>query len=63
MIMREYNLQKQHDKGKLHAIERIEALLDKGSFREVEAGITNIDTDLNLKGGTLPYDGVITGLF
>jgi len=59
--MREYNLQKQHDKGKLHAIERIEALLDKGSFREVEAGITNIDTDLDLRGGTLAYDGVLTG--
>ena len=59
--MRNYDTERQHSKGKLHAIERIEALLDEGSFREVGTGITNIDTQLGLKGGTLPYDGVITG--
>ena len=59
--MRNYDTKRQHDKGKLHAMERIEALLDEGSFREVGTGITNIDTQLGLKGGTLPYDGVITG--
>ena len=59
--MRNYDTKRQHDKGKLHAMERIDALLDEGSFREVGTGITNIDTQLGLKGGTLPYDGVITG--
>ena len=28
-----YNLEKQHEKGKLHAIERINALCDKDSFK------------------------------
>jgi len=59
--MRIYETEKQHKKGKLHAIERINALLDEGTFHELNTGVTNIDTQLGLKGGTLPYDGVITG--
>ena len=30
-----YNIEKQHEKGKLHAIERINALCDKGTFTEI----------------------------
>ena len=30
----EYDIEKQHAKGKLHAIERINALCDKGTFVE-----------------------------
>ena len=30
-----YQLEKQHAKGKLHAIERITGLLDKNSFEEI----------------------------
>lgn len=30
-----YNIELQHKKGKLHAIERIEKLLDKNSFYEI----------------------------
>ena len=33
--MANYNLEKQHAKGKLHAIERINALCDKDSFYEI----------------------------
>lgn len=33
MIKTEYDLEKQHSKGKLHAIERLNLLLDKDSFQ------------------------------
>lgn len=56
-----YKLQKQHDKGKLHAIERIGLLLDKDSFKEIGSKVTNHNSSLGLKENTLPYDGVITG--
>ncbi|WP_238483665.1 acyl-CoA carboxylase subunit beta [Anaerosporobacter faecicola] len=56
-----YKLQKQHDKGKLHAIERIALLLDKDTFREIGSKVTNHTTALGLMENTLPYDGVITG--
>ena len=35
MAKYEYNLDKQHQKGKLHAIERINAICDKDSFKEI----------------------------
>ena len=47
--MAEYNLEKQHSKGKLHAIERIDMLLDDGTFQEIE-----LVKDRH-------YDGVIIG--
>lgn len=59
--MRDYNFEKQHSKGKLHAIERIILLLDQGSFYEMGSCISNCQSELGMKYGTLPYDGVITG--
>lgn len=56
----EYNLEMQHNKGKLHAIERILLLLDKDSFREIGSGITNYSPEA-FRGKKFPYDGVITG--
>lgn len=56
-----YQLEKQHAKGKLHAIERITGLLDKNSFREIQSGVTNLEATFGLKPGQFPYDGVITG--
>ena len=38
-----YQLEKQHAKGKLHAIERITSLLDHNSFREIQSGVTNLE--------------------
>lgn len=61
MEWKNYQLEQQHKKGKLHAIERIHALLDKGSFREFGSGICNQSEAFGLKKGTVPYDGVITG--
>lgn len=58
---KEYNLEKQHIKGKLHAIERIEMLLDENSFCEIGSGITNYGSHTGKEEKKLPYDGVITG--
>lgn len=59
--MAEYNLEKQHAKGKLHAIERINALCDKGSFMEIYAGARHQCTNFGMEKKEIPYDGVITG--
>lgn len=56
-----YQLEKQHAKGKLHAIERITGLLDPNSFREIGSGMTNLEESFGIKPGSFPYDGVITG--
>ncbi len=57
----EYNMEKQHKLGKLHALERICMVLDQDSFREIGSGITNLEDAFNIKKGQFPYDGVITG--
>lgn len=56
----EYQLQKQHDKKKYHAIERIALLLDRGTFCEIGSGIKNYISG-SQKEDMIPYDGVITG--
>lgn len=57
----EYNLEKQHAKGKLHAIERINLLCDKDSFVEIYADIQHHCTSFGMDKKEIPYDGVITG--
>lgn len=57
----EYNLEKQHEKGKLHAIERINRLCDKGSFVEIYSGVRHNCTSFGMDKKDIPYDGVITG--
>lgn len=52
---------KQHDKGKLTARERIDFLLDKDSFTEVNSDMELISTNFNLQDKKSPGDGVITG--
>ena len=52
---------KQHDKGKLTARERIDFLLDNGSFTEVNSDMELISTNFNLQDKKSPGDGVITG--
>lgn len=56
-----YHVEKQHAKGKLHAIERITGLLDHNSFREIQSGVTNLEETFGISPGQFPYDGVITG--
>ena len=48
-------------KGKLTARERIELLLDKGSFKEVDAFVTNRAAGFGLEKQKTLTDGVITG--
>jgi|TARA_Y100000294_G_scaffold177592_1_gene203631 acetyl-CoA carboxylase carboxyltransferase component len=54
-------VKKQHQKGKLTARERIDLLLDKGSFTEVNADMELISSNFNLQDKKRPGDGVITG--
>ena len=56
-----YDIDKQHRKGKLHAIERIAHLVDKNSFFEIGSKITHHCTQFAMDLKPAPYDGVITG--
>jgi acetyl-CoA carboxylase carboxyltransferase component len=51
----------QHKKGRLTARERIDLLLDKGSFREVDAFVEHRTHDFNLDEQKYLSDSVITG--
>jgi acetyl-CoA carboxylase carboxyltransferase component len=53
--------ERQHDKGKLTARERVELLLDKGSFNEVEPLRRHRATGFGLEARKPYTDGVITG--
>ncbi len=57
----EARLKAQRDKGKLTARDRIEILLDEGSFREIDAFMTHRSTDFGLDDKKYLGDGVITG--
>lgn len=57
----EQRLQAQHSKGKLTARERIEILLDEGSFEEYDMFVTHRCTDFGLAGQEYLSDGVVTG--
>jgi propionyl-CoA carboxylase beta chain len=51
----------QHQRGRLTARERIELLLDKGSFREMDMFVTHRTTDFGLDQKRYLSDSVITG--
>jgi propionyl-CoA carboxylase beta chain len=57
----EDRIKAQHDKGRLTARERIDALLDKGTFRETDKFVTHRCTDFNMAKKTILGDGVVTG--
>jgi len=54
-------LEAQHKKGRRTARERIELLLDRGSFREVDAFVQHRTHDFNLNEQRFLSDSVITG--
>ncbi len=54
-------IQRQHDLGKLTARERVELLLDPGSFVELDRFKTHRCTDFDMDKQKIPGDGVITG--
>ncbi|MCZ7604296.1 MAG: acyl-CoA carboxylase subunit beta [Melioribacteraceae bacterium] len=51
----------QHDKGKLTARERIDLLVDEGSFDEIDMFVKHRTSDFGLDKKKLPGDGVVTG--
>lgn len=57
----EARIKKQHDKGKLTARERIDILVDKGSFEEIDAFVTHRSQAFGLDGKQVLGDGVVTG--
>jgi propionyl-CoA carboxylase beta chain len=54
-------VEKQHAAGKLTARERIERLLDPGSFVEIGRFVTHRATDFGMAEQRVPGDGVVTG--
>src|SRR6202049_3984021 len=57
----EPRIEAQHKRGKLTARERIELLLDKGSFEEFDTFVQHRNTDFGMEKTKVPGDGVVTG--
>ena len=58
---REDAIARQHDRGKLTARERIDLLLDEGSFVETDALAVHRATGFGIEDKKIPGDGVVTG--
>jgi len=54
-------IEKQHEKGKLTARERINLLVDRDSFVEIDAFVTHRSSAFGLEKQKIPGDGVVTG--
>jgi len=54
-------IQAQHDKGKRTARERLDVLLDPGTFVELDRFVTHRTTDFGLEDQRILGDGVVTG--
>ena len=54
-------IESQHGKGKLTARERLEILLDPGSFEEFDMFVTHRSTDFGMEKNKMAGDGVVTG--
>src|SRR5574339_597639 len=54
-------IEAQHKRGKLTARERIELLLDKGSFEEFDMFVEHRSIDFGMEKQKIPGDGVVTG--
>jgi len=57
----EERIAQQHARGKLTARERLEILLDEGSFAELDAFVTHRTTEFGLEDERYLGDGVVTG--
>jgi len=57
----EVRIEKQHEKGKLTARERIDLLIDKGTFEEIDKFVTHRSTAFGLEEQQFLGDGVVTG--
>jgi len=54
-------LARQHERGKLSARERLDLLMDEGSFTELDRFVEHRCTDFDLQEQRIPGDGVVTG--
>ena len=54
-------IEKQHERGKYTARERIEMLLDKGSFEETDMFVTHRCTNFGQEKKNFLGDGIVTG--
>jgi propionyl-CoA carboxylase beta chain len=54
-------IEAQHARGKLTARERLELLLDEGSFEEYDMFVEHGCTDFGMEATKIPGDGVVTG--
>ncbi len=57
----EKKIEKQHDKGKYTARERIDMLLDEGSFQEIGMFVEHRAQELGMDERDVPGEGVVTG--
>ena len=57
----EKRIASQHAKGKLTARERIDLLLDEGSFEEFDMFVEHRSSDFGMQDQRIPGDGVVTG--
>ena len=51
----------QHKRGKLTARERLELLMDRGSFEEFDMFVEHRSADFGMENSRIPGDGVVTG--
>lgn len=54
-------IEKQHSSGKKTARERVEMLLDPGTFHEIDKMVTHRATDFGIDKQKIPGDGVVSG--
>ena len=58
----EKRIEAQHARGKLTARERIDLLLDPGSFEEIDMFVEHDCHEFGMEERKIPGDGVVTGL-
>ena len=54
-------IEKQHESGRMTARERIDMLLDKGTFNELDKFVTHRCTHFGMEKKQIPGDGMVTG--
>ena len=54
-------VERQHQRGKLTARERVDSLLDAGTFRELDRFVVHRCSDFGMESRRVPGDGVVTG--
>ncbi|MFW6448462.1 MAG: carboxyl transferase domain-containing protein, partial [Halobacteriota archaeon] len=57
----EERIERQHERGKLTARERVDYLLDEGTFTEVDQLRTHHSQNFDMPERRVPGDGVVTG--